>query len=114
MKHEILGFNPIWVQSIDFKIFQWYNGFVMATNRKYENIILSLRDEAPYMLRTLKNSKILSKNVKFNISTVYIYDWMEKNLLSLNLNKSVCMPIVTIRLKLSNGYNFILLLQMWQ
>jgi len=38
----------------------------------------------------------------------YIYDWMDKNLLSLNINKSVCMPIVTIRSQLPNGYNFII------
>ncbi|KAF0771935.1 neuroblastoma-amplified sequence-like [Aphis craccivora] len=38
----------------------------------------------------------------------YIYDWMGKNLLSLNINKSVCMPIVTIRSQFSVGYNFII------
>jgi len=32
----------------------------------------------------------------------------KKNLLSLNINKSVCMPIDTIRSQLSNGYNFII------
>lgn len=30
----------------------------------------------------------------------HIYDWMEKNLLSLNINKSVCMLVVTIRSQL--------------
>lgn len=38
----------------------------------------------------------------------HIYDWMEKNLLSLNINKSVCMPIVTIRSQLPVGYKFII------
>jgi len=38
----------------------------------------------------------------------FVYNWMEKNLLSLNINKSVCMPIVTSRSQLPTGVNFIL------
>lgn len=38
----------------------------------------------------------------------FIYDWMGKNLLSLKINKSVCMPIVTIRSQIPVGYKFII------
>jgi len=52
------------------------------------------------------NWKTLEQTVEINLR--YIYDWMRKNLLSLNINKSVCMPIFTTRPQLPFGYNFII------
>lgn len=52
------------------------------------------------------NWETLKQTVEIDLR--FIYDWMGKNLLSLNINKSVCMPIVTIRSQLPVGYNFII------
>jgi hypothetical protein len=52
------------------------------------------------------NWEKLKQTVEIDVR--YIYDWMKKNLLSLNINKSVCMPIVTTRSQLPVGHSFII------
>jgi hypothetical protein len=58
------------------------------------------------LVNTEENWSKLKEIVEIDLQLVY--NWMEKNLLSLNVNKSVCMPIVTSRSQLPVGVNFIL------
>lgn len=58
------------------------------------------------LVNTEENWSKLIEIVEIDLELVY--NWMEKNLLSLNVNKSVCMPIVTNRSQLPVGVNFIL------
>lgn len=52
------------------------------------------------------NWKKMKQTVEMDLQ--YFYDWMGENLLSLNINKSVGMPVVTIRSQFPVGYNFII------
>lgn len=51
---------------------------------------------------------IKKKNAEIDLQLVYM--WMENNLLSANINKSVCMPIVTCQSQLPVGYVNVILI----
>jgi hypothetical protein len=63
-------------------------------------LIMFVDDIAPF------NWEKLKQTVEINLR--YTYDWIKKNILSLNINKSVCMPTVTTRLQLSVGYSYVI------